>query len=89
MDFDILHIATLSRLKIDPREEEKFANEMANIIQMVEHLPDIQGDGTLIDPDHPMTMRKDEVEPSFRRDELLKNAPQVQAGCVVVPKVME
>ena len=30
----------------------------------------------------------DMVEPSLPRDEVLKNAPQVAAGCVVVPKTV-
>lgn len=89
MDFDIQHIAKLARLKIEGTDEEKFTKDLGNIIQMVEHLPDIQGDGTLIDPDHPMVMREDKPEKKFHRDELLKNAPEIQAGCVVVPKVME
>ena len=35
-----------------------------------------------------MTLREDVVEPSLPRDEVLKNAPQVVAGCVVVPKTV-
>ena len=35
-----------------------------------------------------MTLREDVVEPSLPRDEVLKNAPQVAAGCVVVPKTV-
>ena len=52
-------------------------------------LPALPASGALIDPDHPMTMRQDKAENTFRRDELLKNAPQVQAGCVVVPRIVE
>lgn len=89
MEVDIQHIANLARLKVETHEEEKFAKELVNIIQMVENLPDIKGDGALIDPDNPMVMREDKCEKIFHREELLSNAPQVQAGCVVVPKVVE
>ena len=34
-------------------------------------------------------LREDEVRPSTPRDKLLQNAPQVEAGCVVVPKTLE
>lgn len=56
---------------------------------MVENLPEISGDGTLIDPSNPMKMREDVAENNYKRDELMKNAPQTQAGCVVVPRVVE
>ena len=62
---------------------------MENIVAMVEKLPDIDASGALIDPDNPMEMRKDVPEKKFTRDELLKNAPEVQAGCIVVPKVVD
>ena len=66
-------------------------NELDQLYQQVilDHSRERHGSGALIDPDHPMTMRQDEAENTFRRDELLKNAPQVQAGCVVVPRIVE
>ena len=39
--------------------------------------------------DSPMTLRKDVAENHYRREDILRNAPEVQAGCVVVPKVVE
>ena len=42
-----------------------------------------------MDPSNPMQLRQDEIRPSLKRDQLLQNAPQTQAGCVVVPKVVE
>lgn len=89
MEIDIRHIAKLARLNITDEELPRFEKEMADIVGMVENLPDLPDSGALIDPDHPMTMRQDEAENTFRRDELLKNAPQVQAGCVVVPRIVE
>ena len=61
---------------------------MANIVAMVENLPDLDASGPLIAPDNPMEFRKDEVEKNYSRDALLANAPEVQAGCVVVPKTV-
>ena len=77
MEIDIRHIAKLSRLKIEENEVKKFEQEMQDT------------GAALIDPDHPMKLRPDEVHHEYRREDILKNAPQVQAGCVVVPKVVE
>jgi len=89
VELDIKHIAKLSRLKVSDDEVEKFEREMQAIIQMVENLPQLDASGALIDPQNPMVLRKDVVDHPYRRDDILRNAPKTQAGCVVVPKVVE
>ena len=71
MELDIKRLAKLAKLKFTPEEEEKYAAQMANIVAMVEKLPDLDASGPLIDPDNPMEFRKDEVEKKYSRDELL------------------
>ena len=89
MNIDIKHIAKLERLRIEDDQLDKFESEMENIVGMVEKLPDIQDEMTL-DPDNPMILRKDvAVQDKFTRQELMQNAPQVKAGCLVVPKTVE
>lgn len=89
MNIDIKHIAKLARLRIEDDQLDKFESEMENIVGMVEKLPDIQYEMTL-DPDNPMILRKDvAVQDKFTRQELMQNAPQVKAGCLVVPKTVE
>ena len=89
MNIDIKHIAKLARLRIEDDQLDKFESEMENIVGMVEKLPDIQDEMTL-DPDNPMILRKDvAVQDKFSRQELMQNAPQVKAGCLVVPKTVE
>lgn len=89
MNIDIKHIAKLARLRIEDDRLDKFESEMENIVGMVEKLPDIQDEMTL-DPDNPMILRKDvAVQDKFTRQELMQNAPQVKAGCLVVPKTVE
>lgn len=89
MNIDIKHIAKLARLRIEDDQLDKFELEMQNIVGMVEKLPDIQDEMTL-DPDNPMILRKDvAVQDKFTRQELMQNAPQVKAGCLVVPKTVE
>lgn len=89
MNIDIKHIAKLARLRIEDDQLDKFESEMENIVGMVEKLPDIQDEMTL-DPDNPMILRKDvAVQDKFTRQELMQNAPQLKAGCLVVPKTVE
>ena len=89
MNIDIKHIAKLARLRIEDDQLDKFESEMQNIVGMVEKLPDIQDEMTL-DPDNPMILRKDvAVQDKFTRQELMQNAPQVKAGCLVVPKTVD
>lgn len=89
MNIDIKHIAKLARLRIEDDQLDKFESEMQDIVGMVEKLPDIQDEMTL-DPDNPMILRKDvAVQDKFTRQELMQNAPQVKAGCLVVPKTVE
>lgn len=89
MDIDIKHIAKLARLKIEDNQLEKFEKEMQNIVEMVEKLPDVD-DALVLDTTNPLKLREDKaVTNKFTRDELMKNAPKVQAGCLVVPKTVE
>lgn len=90
MNIDIKHIAKLARLKISEDELQDFEKDMQSIVNMVENLPENQEELSLLDKDNPMKLREDKaVTKKFTRDELLKNAPQVQAGCFVVPKTVE
>lgn len=89
MSIDIRHIAKLSRLKIEEEKIEKFEKDMEAIINMVDKLPNLDDELTL-DVDNAMTFREDvAVQNKFTRNELLQNAPEVQAGCLVVPKTIE
>ncbi|MEG2074327.1 MAG: Asp-tRNA(Asn)/Glu-tRNA(Gln) amidotransferase subunit GatC [Angelakisella sp.] len=88
MQIDIKHIAKLSRLKLPDDQIETFQKQMQDIVEMVEKLPETDG-SLAIDPENRMELRRDEIMPSLRRDILLKNAPEVAAGCVAVPKTNE
>lgn len=89
MSIDIKHIAKLSRLRIEDDKLAKFEKDMESIVAMVDRLPDIEDELTL-DAADAMPLRKDEAVPNkFTRDELIANAPEIQAGCLVVPKTVE
>ncbi len=89
MIIDIKHIAKLSRLKIEDNELEAYEKEMQSMIDMVENMPAISDELT-VDANNAMALRADELaETKLSRDVILKNAPKVVAGCVVVPKTVE
>ena len=90
MSIDVKHLAKLARLRIEDDKLAKFEKDMESIVAMVEQLPEISGDALGLDPDHPMKLREDvEGTDKLTRNELLANAPKMQAGCVVVPKTVE
>lgn len=88
-DIDILHIARLSRLEIEPDKLEQFERDMRDIVAMVNKLPKLE-DKLSLDRENVMELREDRAKPcGLTRDELFSNAPQVRAGCIVVPKTVE
>ena len=89
MKIDIRHIAKLSKLSIPEDQVERFEEEMQTILSMVEHLPEIEGSAIAVDTTNTMELREDVVIPSASREDMLMNAPQVAAGCIVMPKVVE
>lgn len=92
MKIDTRHIAKLSKLKIDESKIDKFSSDMENIISMIESLPTEVNVDTSLDVNNAMELRADTPkadEERLSRNELLSNAPQIQAGCFVVPKVVE
>ena len=89
MEIDIMRLAKLAKLSIPEDKVDEFRKKMEDIIQMVENLPDLDTEGSLVDPTDTMELRKDEVQPSFPRDEMLQNAPYTAAGCILIPKVVD
>ena len=89
MEIDIMRLAKLAKLSIPEDKVEEFRKKMEDIIQMVENLPDLDTEGSLVDPSNTMELRKDEVQPSFPRNEMLQNAPYTAAGCILIPKVVD
>ncbi|HEX2938035.1 MAG TPA: Asp-tRNA(Asn)/Glu-tRNA(Gln) amidotransferase subunit GatC [Ruminiclostridium sp.] len=88
-DIDIRHIAKLARLHVEENEIAKFEKEMGEIVGMVENLPEFTDTKLPLNKEDAMKLRDDEVRDSMKREEIIKNAPAVEAGCISVPKIVE
>ena len=90
---DLDKIALLARLELTETEIPVYVDSLSRIIDFVGELDcaDTQG----IEPmAHPLPglaqrLRADEVLETDRRERLQRNAPQVEAGLYVVPRVIE
>ena len=89
---EVLHIANLSKLYVSEEKLEKYTKDLSNVVDLANSLEKVNVEG--VEPtnhilDIKNVFRKDEVESSCSREEILKNAPEAQGGCVSVPKVVE
>ena len=89
MEINIKHIAKLAKLSLPEEKLEKFEADMMDILGMVENLPELTQEAKLVDENNTMELREDVAIPSLSRDDILMNAPQAAAGCIVMPKVVE
>lgn len=89
---DVLKLARLSRLKLTGDEVERFSVELSKILDYVEILNKVDTNG--LEPTYQVTglknvMRPDEVKDyGVAPDDLLKNAPAMEAGQFKVKRVL-
>lgn len=89
---EVKHIASLAKLKLSDEEVKKYSEDLGSIAEFIEQLNEV--DVSKVNPtafilDLQNVFRKDELKPSFERDEIISNAPAKDAGCISVPKVVE
>jgi aspartyl-tRNA(Asn)/glutamyl-tRNA(Gln) amidotransferase subunit C len=89
----IQSIAQLARLELKPDEAAAYATSLTSILDMVGQLE--AADTSAVTPmAHPLTgqvqrLRADEITAGNQRDLYQRNAPQVEAGLYLVPRVIE
>jgi aspartyl-tRNA(Asn)/glutamyl-tRNA(Gln) amidotransferase subunit C len=86
-------IAHLARLELDAAEIPRYVDSLSSILGLVSELERVNTDG-IAPMAHPLEgqvqrLRADAVSSPNLRDLLQANAPQVDAGLYVVPKVIE
>jgi aspartyl-tRNA(Asn)/glutamyl-tRNA(Gln) amidotransferase subunit C len=89
----IASIATLARLELTPKEIPVYQESLSAIIDFVGALDACQT-ANVTPMAHPLTglsqrLRSDEVTETDHHELYQENAPQVEAGLYLVPKVIE
>ena len=91
-DQELKEIAYLARINIKEDSFSSLKKELEQILQLFEELNEADT-SEVTAMSHPLDLsqptRKDEVTEENQREELLKNAPSVQSGLFLVPKVIE
>ena len=89
---EVEHVARLSRLSLEATEIDALTGQMDQLLGYVEKLNELDTEG-IVPTAHAVPMenafRTDEVRPSIGLESALQNAPQSEANCFVVPKVIE
>ncbi len=88
---EIEHVAQLARLSFDPSEIENFNRQLNDILGYISKLEEL--DTSRVEPTtHALELtnafRKDEVKPSLPVGKILSNAPGLEHGKFVVPKII-
>ena len=90
---DVEKIARLARLSIAEAEMPVYVTSLSSIVDFVDELSRVETDN--VEPlAHPLEgqrlrLRADVVTETDHRESYQANAPQVQAGLYVVPRVIE
>ena len=88
---DVAHVARLARLDLSDEDLEQFTEQLGAVL---EHARDVEALDTAGVPPtaHPLPLRNvlrpDLVVPSLDRDEVLAEAPEVEAGQFRVPRIL-
>jgi len=88
----VAKIARLARIEITEAEKEDFAVKISGVLQWMEQLNEVNTDNVpQLASVAAVTLpwRDDKVTDGNQQEAVLKNAPQSDYGCFVVPKVME
>jgi len=85
----VLHVARLARLRLTEEEVERFQRELSTILDHIETINEIDGLEDVEPTSHVVevenVLRPDEPRPSWPRDKVLEQAPDVAEGGFRVP----
>jgi len=89
---EVKKIAHLARLAVDEAEVERYAQDLSGILGLVERMnqADVKGIEPMAHPlDMAQRLRPDTVTETNQRELFQLNAPAVENGLFLVPKVIE
>ena len=90
---DVEKIANLARLAISEQEMPVYVSSLSSIVAFVDELSRVET-GSVLPMAHPLDgqhqrLRADRVTEADQHEKYQANAPSVQAGLYVVPRVIE
>ena len=83
---DVRKIATLARLRFAPEEEERFAGQLARIVDYIDQLQSFEGEAPAAEAQGVREM-EDVPQECLPRERFLANAPASLDGFLLVPEV--
>lgn len=88
---EVRHIALLARLELDEEALRRYSQQLSSILDHMARLREVDTSGVppALGPLTAAPLRPDEARPGLSSDELLKNAPEVEAGQFRIPPVFE
>ena len=88
---DVEYVAELARLSFNEDEKESLASDLNQILNYVEKLQelDTEKEDIIVNPYYiENKFREDEITPSIKLEEVLKNAPETLEEYVLVPTII-
>lgn len=89
---DIKRIAHLARIEINDAEAEKTLSKLSGILTLIEEMQAVDTQGIVPmshSQDVVQRLRDDQVTAQNQRELFQENAPSVEGGLYLVPKVIE
>ena len=89
---EVIHIADLSRIKLNDSEKERYSQDLTSILEFVDQLNEIETDK--IEPIMNITglenvMDEDRAKQDPAAEKIIQNAPDAKDGYFRVKKVIE
>jgi len=88
----VAKIARLARIEVTEADKDHYAREISGILKWMEQLAEVNTDDVPLMTsvsEVKLPWRADVVTDGNQQEAVVKNAPQSDYGCFVVPKVME
>lgn len=88
---EVLHMASLSRLKVDEEELRLFCRQFTQILDHMNILAGVDTEG--VEPCyspvfHTAPLREDQMDNKRTRREILNNAPETDGQYFIVPRII-
>lgn len=89
---EVEHIANLARLELSAEEKARYREQLSAILDYIQQLQELDTSGipptsSVLPPRS--VLREDAPRPGLASQELLRNAPQVEAGQFRVPPILD